>query len=147
MSSDNLPVIAWLVAVLASSGSLYFSEIVHLPACNLCWWQRICMFLLVFAIAAAIKKRNKITAGAVMVLGLAGWLIALYQNLLIWGIIPENIYSCLPGISCKDQVFLLSGFITIPLMSLAAFTAINVGMGLWLKEKVRGPEREKSPPG
>src|SRR3954449_3294771 len=36
--------IAWAIALTATLGSLYFSEIAHFEPCRLCWFQRICMY-------------------------------------------------------------------------------------------------------
>ena len=34
----------WLVATVSTLGSLFFSEVMELPPCSLCWYQRIFMF-------------------------------------------------------------------------------------------------------
>lgn len=36
--------IAWLVSIVATLGSLYFSEIRGFVPCELCWYQRILMY-------------------------------------------------------------------------------------------------------
>src|SRR5207247_107742 len=36
--------LAFLVAAVATGGSLFFSEIAHFVPCELCWFQRICMY-------------------------------------------------------------------------------------------------------
>ena len=36
--------IAWLQAVVATFGSLFFSEVLKYPPCVLCWYQRIVMY-------------------------------------------------------------------------------------------------------
>ena len=35
---------AFIVAAIATGGSLFFSEIAHFVPCELCWFQRICMY-------------------------------------------------------------------------------------------------------
>ena len=35
---------AFVVAAIATGGSLFFSEIAHFVPCELCWYQRICMY-------------------------------------------------------------------------------------------------------
>src|SRR2546423_1452956 len=35
---------AFLVAAIATGGSLFFSEVAPFPPCELCWFQRICMY-------------------------------------------------------------------------------------------------------
>jgi disulfide bond formation protein DsbB len=37
----------WIVATASVLGALFFSEVMALPPCVLCWYQRICMFPLV----------------------------------------------------------------------------------------------------
>ena len=45
--------LAWLVAAVAMSGSLYFSEVAGFTPCRLCWAQRACMYPLVVLLAVA----------------------------------------------------------------------------------------------
>ena len=40
----NLVFAAWLVAAVATLGALFFGEVMQLPPCVLCWYQRIFMF-------------------------------------------------------------------------------------------------------
>src|SRR5262252_10760527 len=35
---------AFVVAAIATGGSLFFSQIANFPPCELCWFQRICMY-------------------------------------------------------------------------------------------------------
>ena len=35
---------AWIVALVATIGSLIYSEVIHFPPCRLCWFQRIAMY-------------------------------------------------------------------------------------------------------
>ena len=45
---------AWVIALLSTLGSLFFGEIMKLPPCTLCWYQRICMYPLVVILAVGI---------------------------------------------------------------------------------------------
>jgi disulfide bond formation protein DsbB len=38
---------AWVIATASTLGALFFSEVLELPPCVLCWYQRIFMFPLV----------------------------------------------------------------------------------------------------
>ncbi|MDA1515628.1 disulfide bond formation protein B, partial [Bacillus cereus group sp. TH40LC] len=38
------------ISLIATCGSLYFSEILGFTPCNLCWYQRIFMYPLIFLI-------------------------------------------------------------------------------------------------
>lgn len=53
-----------------------------------------------------------------------GWLIALYHNLLYYKLLPESAAPCVKGISCTSVHIEWLGFITIPLLSLCAFTLV-----------------------
>ena len=120
--------IAWIQSIVAMSGSLFFSEVMKLPPCILCWYQRILMYPLVAIIAVGILRRDKGIYQYVLPLSITGLAIAIYHNLLYYGIIPESIQPCRLGISCTTRQIEWFGFITIPLMSLTAFTVITICM-------------------
>ena len=46
-SSLTFIFLAFLVSLVATLGSLFFSEIMHFIPCSLCWYQRIFMYPLV----------------------------------------------------------------------------------------------------
>ena len=116
--------LAWLLALASSLGSLFFSEVMNLAPCVLCWYQRIFMFPLVFTLAFSLFARDLPGVRYSLVIAAVGWLIALYHFLLYTGFIPKGLQPCGPGLSCSDISFQLWGFMTIPLMSLIAFTAL-----------------------
>jgi hypothetical protein len=55
---ENVIYIAWIQACIATLGSLYFSEIMHLVPCTLCWFQRIFMYPLTLILAVGILRRE-----------------------------------------------------------------------------------------
>ena len=124
----NIVYLAWVQAIIATSGSLYFSEIRHFTPCILCWYQRILMYPLVLIIAVGILRKDKKLYQYVFPLSILGWLIAFYHVLLQKGILPEVVAPCVLGASCTTKYVGYFGFITIPVMSLAAFTVINICM-------------------
>ena len=123
---DYLPHVAWAQALVATMGSLYFSEIMHLPPCVLCWYQRIALYPLVAILAVGILRKDKAVALYALPFALAGLSIAVYHNLLYWKILPESVAPCTLGISCTTKFFEWFGFITIPLMSLTAFSVLTL---------------------
>lgn len=135
-STSILPYIAWTIALVATVGSLFFSEIMELPPCVLCWYQRIAMYplVLIIAIGIVLKDNNwKIYSLALCLIGLG---ISVYHNLLYYKIIPESITPCTKGISCTTRQIEWFGFITIPLLALIAFISIAVCLFLYkTKEK------------
>ena len=117
---------AWVVALVATVGSLFFSEVMNLPPCVLCWYQRIAMYPLVAIIGAGILMRDGRMKFYALPLALAGLAVAVYHNLLYYRIIPDSIAPCTQGVSCTTVQIEWLGFITITLMSLAAFVSVSL---------------------
>ncbi|MFC3605567.1 MULTISPECIES: disulfide oxidoreductase [Deinococcus] len=129
------PYVAWLQAVVATTGSLYFSEVMHLPPCTLCWYQRLMMYPLVFVLLVSLLTQDTRLRAYSLPLSVTGLLIAAYHNLLYYGVIPEGLTQCAAGVSCTARQIEWLGFITIPLLSLTAFTVITLSL---LLTKPRG---------
>jgi disulfide bond formation protein DsbB len=135
-TNEVLPYLAWLIALLSIAGSLFFSEVMQLPPCNLCWYQRIAMYPLVLIIGTGIVLRDKRIKIYAMPLALAGLALAVYHNLLYYGFIPDSITPCTEGVPCKAVQIEWLGFITIPLMGLGAFVSLALCLLLYRpKEK------------
>ena len=58
-------------------------------------------------------------------IAITGWGFALYHCLLYLGYLPKDIQPCTQGVSCSDVKLELFSFVTIPLLSLFAFTLIG----------------------
>lgn len=125
-SNWNILFICWLIASVSALGSLFFSEIMKFAPCVLCWYQRISLFPLVLIFSVGLLSFDKSVVKYALPLALAGWLIALYHNLLYTGIIPESAQPCSKGVSCTEDYIKLFGIFTIPMLSLMAFSAIVV---------------------
>ncbi|MBF0290402.1 MAG: disulfide bond formation protein B [SAR324 cluster bacterium] len=115
---------AWLIAVTSMLGSLFFSEVMGVTPCVLCWYQRIAMYPLVFILPMGMFPMDEKVAHFIIPLPILGGLVALYHVALTWGLIPENMQPCTQGIPCSETTIELLGFLTIPLMSLASFILI-----------------------
>lgn len=126
--------IAWVQALAATLGSLYFSEILSIPPCTLCWYQRILMYPLVFIIPVGIIRKDKGLPFYVLPLAIPGIIIAFYQHLLQVGVIPEALAPCGIGVSCATKTWSLLDFITLPLLSAVAFAVITFIMVILLRE-------------
>ncbi|MEX2007282.1 MAG: disulfide oxidoreductase [Candidatus Levyibacteriota bacterium] len=127
------PYLAWVQSIIATSGSLYFSEIMHYAPCVLCWYQRILMYPLIIILAVGILRKDKKIYQYVLPMSTLGLIIALYHNLLQWGILPESVAPCTLASSCIVKHVGYFGFITIPVMSFTAFAIISVLMLLLWK--------------
>lgn len=119
---------AFLISVVATAGSLFFSEVWKLPPCVLCWYQRIAMYPLVAIFFIGLLKREKDIHHYAYPFAIVGWLIAVYHNLLYYNVIPEANAPCIAGVSCTTKFFEWFGFITIPFLSLAGFTLILIAL-------------------
>jgi disulfide bond formation protein DsbB len=115
---------AWIVASVSTAGSLFFSEVMMLPPCTLCWYQRICMYPLALVLLAGLFPVDRKVIRFSLPLALVGLSIAIYHNLLYYHIIPESLAPCRAGISCTTVQIEWLGFITIPFLSLAGFMII-----------------------
>ncbi len=124
----NILFIAWAEALIAMLGSLYFSEVQHFTPCVLCWYQRIFLYPLVLIIGVGILLKEKKLHYYVLPLSLFGMGISIYHNLLYYKVIPESLAPCVAGISCTTKFIYWFGFISIPLLALAAFTIITICM-------------------
>ncbi len=116
---------AWAISLVAAAGSLFFSEVMQLPPCILCWYQRIAMYPLILVIGVGLLTRDVRLRIYALPLSILGLVIAIYHNLLYYNLIPDSITPCTEGISCTSIQIEWLGFITIPLMSLTAFTVIT----------------------
>ncbi len=129
----NALYLAFAGSLIAMLGSLYFSEIAGFPPCVLCWYQRISMYPLAVIIGAAIYTRERKLLIPAFILLIPGWLISIYHNLLYYNIIPEAAAPCVAGISCTTKFIEWFGFITIPFLAFAGFTAIFILLVIYWK--------------
>jgi disulfide bond formation protein DsbB len=118
--------VAWVLVTIATLGSLFLSEVMGVPVCVLCWYQRIAMYPLVLVLAIGLLPYDPRVWRYAAALTLAGWLIAIYHVLLVAGIIPASAQPCVQGIPCSETHFSLLGFLNIPTLSLLTFTALGV---------------------
>lgn len=119
---------------MATLGSLFFSEVMSFIPCTLCWYQRICMYpLSILLFIGLFFKDNSVFKYSIafVVLGMA---FALYHNLIHYDIIPEAASPCVMGVPCSTKYIEWFGFITIPMLSLIAFTLIALCLIKFKKE-------------
>jgi disulfide bond formation protein DsbB len=120
--------VVWIVSLIATFGSLFFSEVMRLPPCVLCWYQRICMYPLVVVSTVGLLGRDTGSSRYAWPLAATGLAVAVYHNLLYYRLIPDSITPCTQGISCTTRQIEWLGFITIPLLSLTAFVIIVLSL-------------------
>ena len=120
----NILFLCWLLVSVSALGSLFFSYVMEFAPCVLCWYQRIFLFPLVLILAIGLFPFDKKVVKYALPLAIAGWLTAVYHNLLYAGFIPKSIQPCSQGVSCIEEYINLFGFLSIPVLSLLSFSTI-----------------------
>ncbi|MBF0444657.1 MAG: disulfide bond formation protein B [Magnetococcales bacterium] len=126
--------ISWLIAVISMFGSLFFSEVMDVTPCVLCWYQRIAIYPLAFILPMGLFPLDTKVARYVLPLPIIGWFLALFHVALTKGYIPKSIQPCSKGVPCSEITFEWFGFLTIPVMSLLSFSII-IGLLIWVIKK------------
>ena len=121
---------AWLLAAVSTLGALFLSEVVGVPPCSLCWWQRIFMFPLAIVLAIGLFPLDARVLRYAAPLAALGWLVALYHLLLTQKVIPASMSPCTQGVPCSQVDAVWFGFVTIPLLSLVSFTLIAIALAV-----------------
>lgn len=113
-------------------GSLYFSEVLRLAPCVLCWYQRISLYPIVALSLVAMFRKDQKAYSYILPLIIGGLIVATYHVVLYygvnWGIRPDWIGPCQDGVSCTTRYVEYFGFVTIPLLSWLAHVGITVLM-------------------
>ena len=119
---------AWFVSLIATMGSLYFSEIKGFIPCDLCWYQRISMYPLVLILGIATVQNDLKAFRYVLPLSLLGGSISVlhYLEQKIPGF--GGFKPCVSGVPCNAEYINWLGFITIPFLALIAFVLITAFM-------------------
>lgn len=118
--------LAWVVALVATLGSLYFSNIRGFVPCELCWIQRIFMYPLTIVLGIAAFTNDVRMRLYVLPLTIIGGSISLYHYLVQKVPGFANIKPCVQGVPCNVQYINWFGFVTIPFLALTAFTLITI---------------------
>lgn len=115
--------LAFAVALTATAGSLFFSEVAGLEPCTLCWYQRIAMYPQALILGIAAWRGDWGVRRYAAPLAAIGGLIATYHVILqrVPGL-PSA--SCSLTAPCSVIDFERFGFVTIPFMAMVSFVAI-----------------------
>jgi disulfide bond formation protein DsbB len=127
--TPNALTLAAVIAVGATLGSLYLSEVAHFVPCNLCWYQRIGMYpLAVILTIAAIRKDTHIRPYGIT-------LACLALPISIYHVLLEHFPSletgaCALNNPCSIVWVRHFGIVTIPYMAASGFAAIATALAL-----------------
>jgi disulfide bond formation protein DsbB len=126
--------LAFVVALVATIGSLWLSEGAHFVPCRLCWYQRIAMYPLSVILGVAALRRDP----GVRVYALP--VVAIGATISTWHVLVERFPSleeataCDPANPCSLIWVERFGYLTIPTMALTAFVLLATLLLLAPKE-------------
>ncbi len=125
--------LAWIVALVATVGSLIYSDVIGFEPCRLCWYQRIAMYpMAVVLFVGAIRREFQVKYYA-LPLALIGLGISVYHY-LIQSIPGLESGACDVSIPCTAKYVDIFGFISIPFMAGAGFIVITVLLGFYVNK-------------
>ena len=125
--------LAWLVALVASVGSLIYSEVIGFEPCRLCWFQRIAMYPMAFVLLVGAIRREAAVKFYALPLALVGLGISIWHYVIQTFPSLSEGGSCDPAVPCSAKYVDIFGFISIPFMAGAGFTLITVLLLLYVR--------------
>lgn len=117
---------SWGISLIATAGSLFFSEVLKYIPCDLCWYQRILMYPLIILLGIASAKKDYKMSLYAVVLSSIGGLISLYHYLVQKVPALHELGNACGIVPCNTDYINWFGFITIPFLALIAFTLISI---------------------
>jgi len=115
---------SFIIAFIATCGSLYYSEIVGFAPCHLCWFQRVFMYPQVIILGLGLFKKDDSVIDYSLALASMGAIISMYHNYIYYSATPSAICSITSP--CTEVFFTGFHYISMPLMALTAFLMIAV---------------------
>ncbi|SPN73377.1 Thiol-disulfide oxidoreductase C,putative disulfide oxidoreductase,Disulfide bond formation protein DsbB [Chlamydia serpentis] len=112
---------AWVIACIGTLISIFYSYILNVEPCILCYYQRICLFPLTFILGMAAYHNDSSIKLYVLPQAVIGLGISIYQVFLQE--MPGMQLDICGRVSCSTKIFLFS-YVTIPMASVVAFGTI-----------------------
>jgi disulfide bond formation protein DsbB len=113
-------ILGFLGALGAFALSLFYSEIVGFPACELCWIQRIFLYPQLILFGMELYKRDRSIVDFSIVFATFGSLTSIYHIFVEAGLTsgPSCIDPSKGGVSCAVRYIYEFGYVTMPIMAL-----------------------------
>jgi disulfide bond formation protein DsbB len=112
---------AFVAAAVATGGSLFFSEIAGYVPCELCWYQRICMYPLSILTLFAAAHADFRVARYLLPMPVIGAGVSIYHPLIENTVIGEPSACRIGGAGCAVKWINEFGYVTIPTLALTGF--------------------------
>lgn len=124
---------AWLVALMATLGSLVYSEVIHFVPCRLCWYQRIAMYPLSVVLLVGAIRKEVVAKFYGLPLALGGLAISIWHYFIQMNPSLEG-GSCDPLNPCSARYVEMFEFVSIPFMAGAGFALIAVLLTFYVRD-------------
>jgi len=112
--------LGFLSALGAVSLSLFYSEIVGFPACELCWIQRIFLYPQLVLFGMELYKKDRSIVDFSIAFAIFGSIVSIY-HIFVESRIASG-HACADpsngGISCATRYIYEFGYVTMPIMAL-----------------------------
>ncbi|MYL51173.1 disulfide bond formation protein B [Halobacillus litoralis] len=124
-SMETALFLLWATSLVATVGSLFFSEVLGYAPCELCWYQRILMYPLVLIYGTALWKKKWDVAFPGIIMSGMGMFVSIYHYMLqkIPSLSAADTCGLVP---CNGQYINVFGFVTIPFLAGTAFIIIFI---------------------
>ncbi len=112
--------LAWAIALVTTLGSLYYSKVQGYVPCELCWYQRICIYPWSVILGIAAWRRDaaiKLYAVPVLCIGVV---ISAYHSWIQWFPPTSGTSFCTLDAPCTTKFVNEFEFVTLPFMALSA---------------------------
>lgn len=134
MKNQTKLLLAWIVSLVATFGSLFASEVMGFIPCDLCWYQRILMYPMAVLLGIAYYGKDRFIYRYTLPLSITGLVISGYHYYLQQFAPKDASGFCTTG--CTGKYIDWFGFITIPFMAFVAFALLTV-IALVLKKSLK----------
>lgn len=132
--------VAWIVAMVTTAGSLYYSEHLGFIPCELCWYQRIAMYPLAVILGVGWLRRDRAVWLTALPFVVVGAPLSLYHWLVERVPSFAESSSCSLVAPCSAPYFEKLGFVTLAWMCMSSFLMIGSMLALaatWSRDAAR----------
>ncbi len=125
---------ACVLALVASALTLYYSDVLGIIPCGLCWLERVFLYPQVILLGIAAWRKDSSIALYSMALSALGAVVALYHHFIQMG--GSEFVPCPASGTgdCAKRIIFEFGYITFPLMAFSLFALLFVTM--WVLRKI-----------
>ncbi len=121
---QNSLLLIFIISMIATMGSLFYSEIIGYAPCKLCWFQRIFMYPIPLLAGIALIKKDQTIKKYILFLAIIGAIFSIYHYSIQF--LPQLVACTIDGANCAEKQSFYFGYITIPMMALTAFITITL---------------------